>query len=367
MKQRAIVKIEQWLREEKKSFFSWLLRSSLILPSYIFKAFIKARHLFFNWGILKTHRCSIPVVSIGNVVLGGVGKTPVILKLAEELLKTHRVAVLSRGYKAQAEKDSSPCIVSEGKGPIEVPQICGDESYLIARRLPQAIVISGKNRRDSSELAAQMGAQIILLDDGMQHRQLYRNVEIVVMDGSFPRSAHYFFPRGFLRDDPKRLKQADCILLNGGSHSSSNLKNISCEKVVRVENKVTGIFLLDGSPIESIKGIPLGIFCGIANPQRFVETIRELNGNIIASYFLGDHEEVNFHKLIKWSSLLSKQGAKLMLCTEKDAVKLLKDEEWKINVSLPIAWIKCDLLIKQNALLWESLIENIKHLTGPRL
>ena len=203
------------IKGEKNGFFPFLLRIFLWVLSWPFKLIVNCRNWMFDQGWVSRYSPPVPVViSVGNIVVGGTGKTPVTLMLAQEFYDDFLVAILSRGYRSQAEKLRVPVIISKGQGPMQPAKFCGDEPYLLAQNLPKVYVIVGKDRHKASNIAAKAGAHLIVLDDGMQHRRLARDFEIVVMDTYDLFGQGYFLPRGLLREDKKSLHRADLIILN---------------------------------------------------------------------------------------------------------------------------------------------------------
>ncbi len=328
-----------------------MLRRAL---SYGFRFIVRGRNRLYERGFFSPKSAEVVVVSIGNIVAGGTGKTPVTLLLAERLLKDVRVGIVSRGYRSEAEKGKEPLLVSKGAGPLFPPEKCGDEVFLLSSRLPEAIVVAGKDRVKAAKMAADAGAEVVILDDGMQHRRIARDVEIVVVNGQDPYGGGYFLPRGFLRDDPKRLREADLIVINGGEEITS------LPRQVVVENKPQKVFLLDGKEIDIAKGSCVGVFCGIANPDRFVQAVEKMGCKVVETHFVADHRKVGDRELLKFSSRAKERGAEILLCTEKDAVKGLSG----LKSALPIAWVKSGLEIKKNRMGWEALVEKVKALIG---
>jgi len=256
MLRAKILKMGEWLIARGAWYFapfSWI---------YAFAVF--CRNQLYDWGCLPVVKVDATVVSVGNIVAGGTGKTPFVHLLAQTF--AHRkVAILSRGYG-------------------EMP----DEAMLLARRLPQVKVYVGKNR---AALAKEAGAELLLLDDGFQYRRLHRDVDIVLVKG---KKEHYL-PWGFQRDCPKRLKKAEVI------------------QTADLQLKVKRILDLKGREIPSIRAWRVAIFCGIADPQRFKKTVEDLGAEVVAEKFFADHELPDLRKLPK---------APVFLCTEKDFVKL---------------------------------------------
>ena len=315
---------------------------------------VRFRHYLYDNKILKKKNAPLPVISIGNVVVGGAGKTQATLLLAEQLAGEIRVAILSRGYKGGSENAKEPLFVNIERDSV---QICGDEPWLLASRLSTSFVIVNKNRFKSSLKAKKLGAQLVVLDDGMQHRELHRDFEIVVIDGKTPFGA--YLPKGRLREDLKRLKKADLILFVGSPAEEVEGKVISQTSAPRVVAKIAvdGPFCLDGKEAGELKGKEVGVFCGIGDPARFVRTVEELGAHVVATHFMRDHHSLGEKDLIKFALFSKEQGATLLVCTEKDKVKLTPG-----NFPLPIAWIRATLQIVSNQEAWSKAVNKIKSL-----
>jgi tetraacyldisaccharide 4'-kinase len=263
--------------------------------SWVYAFFVYLRNFLYDYRFFSVTKVRPVVVSIGNVLAGGTGKTPFVHMLAEKF--SHRkVAILSRGYGT-------------------VP----DEAMLLAKKLPHVKVHVGKNR---ARLAKQIDADLILLDDGFQHRKLNRDFDIVLGGGE----GHYL-PKGFLRDDPRRLKKADAEFLLGRDLS------LTVEK----------IFDLEGREVPSIENWEVGVFCGIANPERFFQTVKALGAKIVSKKIFADHEQADLSRLdfrYPW------------ICTEKDWIKLPK-------TSLAIYVLQMKMQVTGNVKVWENLVEKI--------
>ena len=258
--------------------------------SWLYALAVFCRNQLYNYRLLPTFKVNPVVVSVGNIVAGGTGKTPFVHLLAKTFAH-RRVAILSRGY---------------GKMP--------DEAMLLARRLPNVKVYAGKDR---VALAKAADADLIILDDGFQYRKLQRDFDIVLVR----QEKEHYLPWGFLRDSPKRLKGVEAI-------STADLRLT-----------VKRILDLQGREVPSIRGWKVGIFCGIANPENFKQTVRDLGAEIVGEKIFADHEAADLSKLPKASAFI---------CTEKDFVKLPPTD-------LPIYFLEMEMLAPR----WEKLIEKI--------
>ena len=304
------------------------------------------------------------IISIGNIVAGGTGKTPLTILIAKEILKRKKkLAILSRGYKAKMQKDTfGPQLVCSGKGPIKNAKECGDEPYLISKSVPKAFFFIGKNRVESSRMAIKEGAKVIILDDGMQYRKLHRDFEIVIMDGADPFGKGYFLPRGFLRDHPKSLERADLIVINHIKNEKRmraferHLKKWSKAPVVGANPVYLNTYSLDDKETFQLKGLKIAAFCGIAKPHHFYSLLRNEGANVILTMELADHEKIDEKILEEYSIEAFERGAELVVCTEKDAVKLNPN----LKIKLPFAYVKMELQITfGQALFQEALSEMV--------
>lgn len=286
--------------------------------SWCFALAVSIRNQWYDLGWLASKKVSCPVLSVGSVEVGGTGKTPVTLWLAELLQRRgYKVAILSRGYGRKVKGVQQVDLT--GSTPTEV----GDEPWMMAQRLPTVSVIVAESRYAGACLAQQQGAEMILLDDGFQHRQLYRDLDIVVLS---PHKPKHFLPVGALRDHPKRIKQADLLL---SCHSEDQtLPSISGEIVVE------GVYDREGKKAHLPARIAL--FCGIARPQRWINTVQELGCEVCSELLLADHRQPHPQQWVEWEQEAIRKGAQALVCTEKDWVKGVPPS------TLPLIWVRID-------------------------
>lgn len=351
------------IKSKRKGPFASLLRGLLHIPSWGFRFIVACRNWAFDHQYFSRYYPPIPVViSIGNIVAGGTGKTPVTLMLAKEFYPDIPIAILSRGYKSPAEKLSSSTMLSEGAGPLFPASYCGDESYLLAKNLPKAIVVVGRDRHAASDMASHAGAQILLLDDGMQHRRLARDFEIVVLDALDPFGQGYFLPRGFLRESAASLARADLLVLNHVPTPDyvvslkQQLASYTTAPIVTTKMVVADIMDFNDQPIKPIQNKQVGIFCGIAKPERFQQTVEQLGAQVVAHHFLPDHMDIDSESLAYFAEECYSKGAEMIVCTEKDRVKFANP----VQIKLPIVWLQMRLSIVDGNEHWNALISKIE-------
>lgn len=331
------------ISSRRQGVLAKLLCGGLRALSWGYGAALHLRNVAYDTQLLPSHGVEVPVISIGNVVAGGTGKTPVTLFLAERLARFKKLAILSRGYRSPAEKRKELTVLSRGEGPQCSADDCGDEAFLMARHLPGALVIVGRDRVQAAREAVRMGAELILLDDGMQHRRLARDVNIVVMDARRPFGFRALLPRGFLREPLSALRRADLILLTYCEPSDrlsllDQLAVYTKAPVIATQFVAEG---LEGERSVDLVGQRVGVFCGVANPQRVLQTVQEMGATVVAQLLLSDHCAPSISGLRCLVEDAMRRGASAILCTEKDAVKL--SSKMFSSSPLPICWIRRSL------------------------
>lgn len=355
------------IKGTRKGLLAKVLRFFLLMLSFFYRFTVSLRNWLFDRGWLISYIPPVPlVISVGNITAGGTGKTPVTLMFAEELSPLAPLAILSRGYRSQAENLSTPLLLHKEKGLWHPASLCGDEPCLLAQNLPEAMIIVGRDRYLSSKMAARLGARALLLDDGMQHRGIARDFEVIVIDQLDPFGHGHFLPRGLLRESRKSLARADLIIINHAydKEISENLKRqiskFSSAPFIRTCMDVVGVFDLNNQLINLEKGIRVGIFSGIAHPEYFKKTVEQLQADVVDEHSFPDHDAMHLDQLIHYSKRCKDKEGVLLLCTEKDRVKLIESKE----LFLPIAWVKTRLRIIEGEEHWRALMNCAKKNLG---
>ncbi|WP_066481391.1 tetraacyldisaccharide 4'-kinase [Candidatus Chlamydia sanziniae] len=295
----------------------WLSR----ILSGIFACVVKFRSKFpFSSPV----RVRSSIVSVGNIVLGGTGKTPFVLWLVEALrTRGYSCAVLSRGYKGRCSRKAT-CVVVDPR--VHSAAYVGDEPLLMAKKLPQGSVWVNKDRRMSALRAAEH-FDFLLLDDGLQYGKLQKDIEIAVVNGSDPLGSGAFFPTGRLRDFPSRLKTVDAIVINGESSVESQrlLKNFSQAPQFFVRPYLASVVWMHNGEqisVEELHNRGVGVFCGLGFPQGFFTMLKQAGVRILGTYLLPDHSGITKKELYYFCQKMASRQAQGVLCTEKDSVKL---------------------------------------------
>lgn len=338
----------QSVHKEKKPFF---LVPFFFLISAFFSLIVRLRHFAYDKGLCKVHTLPIFVISVGNIAAGGTGKTPLVQKLVKHLDPKIKLAVLTRGFLSQIASSGRVEKISEGKGCSLPVQYCGDEPYLLANTLSASVWV-GKNRIESGHRAVAEKMQCLLLDDGMQYRRLARNVEIVVIDAKDPFGKQQFLPRGLLRDTPKRLKQADWIIAN---HLDSKKEYERIKKELSLYSKAPIIGMKAvACQTQEIEGKRVGVFCALGRPERFLQTVEKLGCSIVDHIFLPDHMPFSANELNVFAKRCKDKEGEILLCTEKDWVKLSS-----FGCCIPVIALRVELEVVAGHSIWQHMLEQI--------
>lgn len=310
--------------------------SPLTAVSWAFRAGVAMRSAAYRHRVLPVRTVvGTRIVSIGNLNVGGTGKTPVVIYLAE-LCSRHgrRVAVISRGYGRQAGRE-----VMLSPGASEAAEFVGDEPLLISQRCRAATVLVGSDRVRLAERARdEAGANVILLDDGMQHRRLKRDLEIAVIDQAAGFGNGYLLPRGPLREPVTALRRADLLWINRGeSHQLPEL----CVNIPAISaiHAVRSVVSPEGSihPLSAFAAQKAFVFAAVARPRALVQSWRRLGLNIQGTRFFADHHFFQPRELDQIRAEARTAGATVLATTEKDRVRLPKDfPAWALRLEVKV-------------------------------
>lgn len=302
------------------------LLTLLLLPvALLYGALLGLRPQLYRWRLFTTHRLPVPVISIGNITVGGTGKTPVTALVAQLLMdRGLTVAVLSRGYGGSLEGGCA--VVSDGSSLLLTPQQCGDEPYLLARTLPGLRVVIGSDRYRAGQLAVrQLNPDVFLLDDGFQHLRLHRDLNILLLDCRRPFGNGLSLPAGLLREPRSAAKRADLLILTrcNDAAPAATLPDRPC---CRSRHRLVSFQRLDnGAPLEVslLAAARTAAFAGIADPAGFFGGLEAAGIRPGATLSLPDHEPYGGATLQLLEQMQQAAQAEWLLTTEKDAVKLL--------------------------------------------
>lgn len=305
----------------------------LYIFSFFYRLLVISRNWLYDKQVFTSVNLSCPVISVGNITVGGTGKTPCVIMLAKILQKNgFNPAVLSRGYGGKKAKKVN--VVSDGSNIILAAEVAGDEPLMIARALPGVPVITGAKRTATGSAAVRdFGANIIICDDAFQHRKIARDINIVLLDYERPFSNGLLLPAGALREPPGSLKRADCLIITRVDEKAAFDKD--AQKIA--DSFQVDVFLsrhvakdvakgdgAAGTPITALQGKKVCAFCGIAQPDSFRKMLLDARAEIISFDAYPDHYAYHACDVGELKDKFIKYHADYLMTTEKDAVRLEK-------------------------------------------
>ncbi len=314
-----------------------------------------------------------------TISLSGTGKTPIVEKFARALQKGgRRVAILSRGYKSvpthrprgllsrlRGAEPEPPRIVSDGESLLLDSLTAGDEPYMLAHNLKNVVVLVDKDRVKSGLFAVEkMGADTLLLDDGLQYLHLKHRLDIVLIDRQAPFGNEFLLPRGTLREPPRNLRRASYIFITKSTGASNeNLierirrynrtaEIIECaHQPLHLQNVVTG----EIAPLEKLRAAYIGSICGIAAPESFENGLKELGAKIeIAKRFI-DHHRYSEAEIQNFITRCIRRDLEMIVTTEKDAVRFPR----LTGTDVPIYFLRVEIQILSGHESWEHCVDRI--------
>ena len=303
--------------------------------SGLYGLIVKARNALYETGALKSFALGAPTVSIGNLTVGGTGKTPLVAFAAEVLSENgERVCVLSRGYKRSNPKER--VLVSDSEKILTDARRAGDEPFELAQKLlGKAFVIADANRFEAAIWAREKFAiTAFVLDDGFQHRRVKRDLDIVAVDATNPFGNGKLLPGGVLRESLENLKRADAIIITRRNLVAENqiadlkneiLKYNSHSPIFACANKIADLLDLNfetAKDKEQLLKNKTFAFCGLGNSENFFEQLRRENFNLAGTMKFSDHYFYTQNDVEKIEREARRKGAEILLATAKDAVKL---------------------------------------------
>ena len=348
----------------------------LLLLSGVYGAAVRLRASFYERGLWTPRRLPCKVISVGNLTVGGTGKTPMVRYLARLIQDLgRRVAIVSRGYKGGAEKSGG--IVSDGKRILMGAGEAGDEPYMLASGLTDVPVAVGRNRFAAAmQLHQACNPEVILLDDGFQHLALARDLDVVLLDHCRPFGNNHLLPRGTLREPPAALKRGHVYIITrsnrpGGPDWDRLVKRLPGRPVLQastrpVIDKVVsarrGPAAPDGSPrmntIARLNAQRVFLFSGLADNRDFRRTVREAGSVIVGALSYSDHYTYTDHDLIRIAGAAVAGEADQIVTTAKDYARIATQTQWPLD--LVVVDVETD--IQQDR---ETLVRIIKNCLAP--
>ena len=330
-----------------------LVAGVLYLFSLVYEQLVNCKLFAYKIGILSHRKLDCFVISLGNITVGGTGKTPTAQRLAREIHDMgYRVVILNRGYRAKWHGDVG--IVSDGKNILMDAKEAGDEAYMLAKHLPEVPVLIGAERAVTGKYAIEhFGAEVAILDDGFQHWQLYRDLDIVLVDAVNVFGNGHLLPRGTLRESISHVSRADVCLMTKVDQAENGSReyirdtfrkyNPDAKIVESVHQPRCFIPLAEwyvniageGVDVEYIRGKKIMAVSAIGNPASFEQTLNDLGAEILESFRYPDHHEYTIKEMHDVLQHAENQDAECIVITEKDAVKIpreVAEADWKIQI-----------------------------------
>ena len=356
-----------------------LLRSLLYGLSLIYERIVQLRLWLYRKRVFRERALGCLVISIGNLTVGGTGKTPIVEKFARALQGGgRRVAILSRGYKSVPRPSKRgllarlrnvnadpPRVVSDGQSLLLDSLTAGDEPYMLAQNLKNVVVLVDKDRVKSGLFAIErMNVDTLLLDDGLQYLHLKHRLDIVLIDRQAPFGNDFLLPRGTLREPPRNLRRASYVFITKSTGESNDqlikrirrynrtAEIIECaHQPLHLQNVTTGEIVSLGK----LSGAFIGSICGIAAPDSFEGGLKDLGARIeIAKRYI-DHHRYTEAELRSFISRCIRRDLEMIVTTEKDAVRfpLLG------KTGVPIFFLRVEIEILSGHETWEQCVSRI--------
>src|SRR5438874_3110206 len=365
--------------ERRPGMRATVLRALLYTLSFVYQSLVQLRLMLYRHRVLRERTLGCLVISIGNLTVGGTGKTPVVEKFARTLRAGgRRVAILSRGYKSVPRSPRGkwwhrigrkapllPRIVSDGRALLLDSLTAGDEPYMLANNLKDVIVLVDKDRVKSGLFAIkELKADTLLLDDGLQYLHLKHRLDIVLIDKQAPFGNEHLLPRGTLREPPRNLRRASYIFItkSTGEPNDQLIKRIRrynrtaeiiecAHQPLHLQNILTGEVV----PLERLRDIYVGSICGIAAPDSFEEGLRKLGARLELSKRYTDHHRYTETELNSFITRCVRRDLEMIVTTEKDAVRFPR----LTKTDVPIYFLRVEIEILSGHESWEHCVARI--------
>jgi tetraacyldisaccharide 4'-kinase len=361
---------EEALRGQRQGLLAKSLRQAARVGSWGYRLGLRGREVAYEKGLLQVKRLPRPTICVGNITVGGTGKTPLVMRLAKDLLTEGcHPAILLRGYKRE-RKTSKPVIVRGPEAIYASVQESGDEAMELAQRLPGLSIGVGADRHASgSALLKRFPVDCFIMDDGFQHYQLHRDINVVTLDVMDPWGGGRLLPAGLLRESPEALRRADVVVLTRtGSVAPDRLRVLRAEVSSFVRESIpllesrheprclVGLADHKEYPLSKLKGKRILAISGIANPKSFEAGLAGMGAEIVASFRLGDHQG-DPRRVWKWVARHHTPQTGIIM-TEKDAVRWINSETPREFLSQAYAF-RMELVLSSGRDIWQKIVKRL--------
>lgn len=351
------------------------VRGFLKTLSWIFGSLVQLRLLLHKHRIIRASTLGCQVISVGNVTVGGTGKTPIVETFARSLQqKGRKVAILSRGYKSRKtplwekilkKEERLPRVVSDGDRLLLNSDLAGDEPYMLASNLPEIVVLVDKDRVKSGKYAIKkFGCDTLVLDDGFQYLKLQHRLDIVLVDYTNPFGYNRVLPRGLLREPKRNLKRAGFIFITkcppeGAPELKAKLRELNPHAEIsecrHSPKYLENLYTREQTGLEFLQGLKISAVSGIAVPESFENGLRKLGAEIVHSARYSDHHRYSQQEIIETINSAAEAGAEVIVTTEKDAVRFpLLD-----RCDLPVIYLRVEIEMLSGSEAFNDWIDRI--------
>ena len=335
----------------------------------IYSFVVKVRNLFFDKNIFGVTKVNAKVISVGNITVGGSGKTPTVMMIASYLKSINKkVGVLSRGY---GRSSLGYVYVSDGENINSTVDECGDEMYFMSEELKVPTAVSERRVDGTRQLIDDAGVDTIILDDAFQHRWIYRDVDVVIFDQNFLDKSgqieQRMLPLGLMREPFNSLKRADIIIINRKFSNKTEIPD-KLKKYFENKNVFTGYYQADGIydvkthkffNMNEFQGQKSLVVCGVALPFSFLNALEKNKIDITNKMIFPDHKNYTLKEVQEIRKKFYETNSYSVLTTQKDAVKLNKFS--KNLDDIDIFYLKIELKLDQQDLFNELILKTINN------
>jgi tetraacyldisaccharide 4'-kinase len=350
-------------------FLPPITRPAIYLPAKLYEGGVRLRAWLYECGWREVNQLPAPVISVGNLTIGGTGKTPCVAWLANWLqAEGHAVAILSRGYKRAS---TGRVEVSDGKVLLCDAATAGDEPYLLAQSCPGVRVIVDQDRYAAGRwLAERAHVSVFLLDDGFQHLRLWRDLNLLLVDATDDLARAQMIPFGRLREPLTALRRADAVIVTRADQSfDQTALETTLQRYARAQTPIfyahhalTHLCRLgfdETYEVTALAGQPVAAFSGIARPERFLNDLARLGLQIVWQHSFEDHHRYTQEEFESIVTAAKQAGAVALLTTEKDAANL--QAAWAMATALPVCVAKLVFRCPEEAALQGIVMKTIQH------